>query len=109
MWIRKINPDSKIIAILRDPIDRAVSDFEFQTRVNKSEKRTFSQAINDDLNGRIDPNHKELVLGNLSTPPADTSIWDYMVHKYHATKNIFQTTSFSLPIMKSMTKIPISL
>lgn len=69
MWIRKINPDSKIIAILRDPIDRAVSDFEFQTRVNKSEKRTFSQAINDDLNGRIDPNHKELVLGNLSTPP----------------------------------------
>lgn len=69
MWIRKFNPDSKIIAILRNPIERAISDFEFQIKVNKSEGRTLSQAMNDALNNRIDPRHKDLVGENLSIAP----------------------------------------
>ena len=55
MWIRKIIPDAKLIVILRDPIERAISDFEFQTNRNKSESRTFAQAINDALNGYVRP------------------------------------------------------
>ncbi len=69
VWIRKISPDSKIVAILRNPIERAISDFEFQTKVNQTEKRTLSQAMNDSLNKRIDPSHQDLVFGNLSKSP----------------------------------------
>ena len=70
MWISKFNSNSKIIAILRDPIERAVSDFEFQIKVNKSEGRTLSMAMNDALNKRIDPRHKNLVGENLTRTPA---------------------------------------
>jgi hypothetical protein len=69
MWISKFNPNSKIIAILRNPIERAISDFEFQIKVNKSEKRSLSQAMRDALNNRIDPRHKDLVGDNLSIAP----------------------------------------
>jgi hypothetical protein len=69
VWISKISPASKIIAILRNPIERAISDFKFQIKVNQTEKRTLSQAMNDALNNKIDPSHQNLVLGNLSKTP----------------------------------------
>lgn len=69
VWISKFNPNSKIIAILRNPVERAISDFKFQIKVNKWEKRSFSQAINDALDGRIKDEHTDLVKGALSFSP----------------------------------------
>jgi len=69
MWIRKIIPDAKLIVILRNPIERAISDFEFQANRNKSESRTLAQAINDALNGYISPANAKQVGDNLLNDP----------------------------------------
>lgn len=69
MWIRKIIPDAKLIAILRNPIERAISDFQFQTDRNKSESRTLAQAINDALNGYLSPANAKQVGDNLLNDP----------------------------------------
>lgn len=51
--IKKLIPDVKIIAILRNPVDRAFS--HYLTYKNwRTEKKTFEEAVNEELkNGRI--------------------------------------------------------
>ena len=46
LWIKKIIPTAKLIAILRNPIERAKSDYLYHHNGN-IDKRTFEQAIND--------------------------------------------------------------
>lgn len=48
VWIRKIIPNVKLIAILRDPFDRALSCYKMYNG-NGIEKRTFEEAIKDEL------------------------------------------------------------
>jgi len=69
MWIRKLVPDAKLIVILRDPIERAISDYEFQIKRNKTESRTLRDAMNDALNGYIAEGNLEKVGDNLRRAP----------------------------------------
>ena len=48
VWIRKIIPDAKLIAVLRNPIDRALSCYKMY-HSNGVEKRTFEEAIQFEL------------------------------------------------------------
>jgi hypothetical protein len=46
LWIKKIIPNAKLIAILRNPIERAKSDYLYHHNGN-IDKRTFGRAIDD--------------------------------------------------------------
>lgn len=50
-------PDAKLIAILRDPVERAYSTYWMHVRNNR-EKRTFSQAILDEERSMLNPEWK---------------------------------------------------
>ena len=69
MWIRKLVPDAKLIVILRNPIERAISDYEFQIKRNKTESRTLRDAMTDALNGYIAEGNIEKVGDNLRRAP----------------------------------------
>lgn len=45
-------PDARLVAVLRNPVDRAFSAYSMRT-ANGREDRTFTAAIDDDLAGRI--------------------------------------------------------
>jgi len=49
LWIKKIIPHAKLIAILRNPIERAISDYEYHYK-GKVDGRSFAQAITDAFN-----------------------------------------------------------
>jgi len=69
MWIRKLIPDAKLIIILRNPIERAISDFEYQIKRNKTEARTLTEAMTDALNGYISESNINKVGANLQRVP----------------------------------------
>jgi len=48
IWIRKLIPDAKLIAVLRNPIDRALSSYKM-FRGNGLENRSFEEAIKHEL------------------------------------------------------------
>jgi hypothetical protein len=52
--IRRYIPDVKLIAILRDPVERAYSSYQMHVRDSR-EKRTFAQVIRDEEWGTFDP------------------------------------------------------
>jgi hypothetical protein len=54
-YIQSINPYLKIILILRNPIDRAYSAWNFTTKYF-GEKRSFKLAINDELDNKLNEN-----------------------------------------------------
>ncbi|MGM5470794.1 sulfotransferase family protein [Flavobacteriaceae bacterium LMO-SS05] len=47
--IKKYNPEIKLIAILRNPIDRAFSNWNMEIR-RKNEKKSFLMCINEEIN-----------------------------------------------------------
>src|SRR5262249_37236197 len=47
-------PDVKLIALLRNPVARAISHFKHWVREEKDDLRTFSGVIDRELNGTID-------------------------------------------------------
>lgn len=49
--IRRIAPDARLIVMLRDPVARAWSDYNMHRVGNPEEKRSFEQAIDDELSG----------------------------------------------------------
>lgn len=54
------NPKMKLIAILRNPIDRAFSNYLMYVRWGQ-EKRSFTKAVRDELNGRDLPQGKQYI------------------------------------------------
>lgn len=48
LWIKKIIPHAKLIAILRNPIERAISDYRYHQN-GHVDHRTLTQAMNDAL------------------------------------------------------------
>jgi len=53
LWINKIIPDSKIIAVIRNPIERAFSSYKMY-HGNGIEKRTFEKAIIHEMEVGVD-------------------------------------------------------
>lgn len=58
--IYDFNPKMKLIAVLRNPIERAFSNYLMYVRWN-DEKRSFSQALKDELNGCKLPQGKQYI------------------------------------------------
>lgn len=52
-------PDGKYILILRDPVDRVWSAFQYFTKLGQ-EKRTFEQALEDERKGRNKPEDRHM-------------------------------------------------
>lgn len=89
MWIRKIIPDARLIAILRNPMERAISDFEFQIKRNRSEPRTLAQAMNDALNGYIEPTNTMQIGPNLLKNPQRYVTLGLYGHQLSVVKQFF--------------------
>jgi Sulfotransferase domain len=51
--IRRYIPEAKLIALLRDPVERAYSAYWMQVRDSR-ETRSFEQAVEEELAGRLD-------------------------------------------------------
>lgn len=58
--IYDFNPDMKLIAILRNPIERAYSNYLMYVRWGE-ESRSFTQALNDELEGKELPQGKQYI------------------------------------------------
>lgn len=78
--IHQYNPNSKIIIVLRDPIDRLISSYNY-FRTLGIEKRTLPKAIDDELSHNISPQHEHFA--------------SYMRHGEYATiiKSIYEIFS----------------
>ena len=46
-----LNPDAKFIILLRNPVNRAYSDYAMQVKRQTGETRTFEEAVEEELNG----------------------------------------------------------
>ncbi|WP_034057536.1 sulfotransferase domain-containing protein [Lacinutrix jangbogonensis] len=58
--IYDFNPEMKLIAILRNPVERAFSNYLMYVRWGE-ETRTFTQALQDELNGKDLPQGKQYI------------------------------------------------
>lgn len=58
-YVLEYQPEGKYILILRNPVDRAWSAFQYFTKLGQ-EKRTFSQALEDELEGRNQPEDRHM-------------------------------------------------
>jgi hypothetical protein len=51
--LKEIQPQARILILLRDPIDRAWADYHMHSARNPEENRDFPQAVEDELAGRV--------------------------------------------------------
>ncbi len=49
--VHSFNPDAKFIILLRNPVNRAYSDYAMQIKRKTGETRTFEQAVQEELDG----------------------------------------------------------
>lgn len=68
--------DVQIIILLRNPVERAYSDFMFRSR-DGSEKRTFPDAIDDELSGAKQPFFQEYIGKGMYSDPVQTFLENF--------------------------------
>jgi hypothetical protein len=74
--IRGASPDARIIVSLRDPIDRAHSHYWDTVRYGR-EQRSFREAVEDELAGRLPPGREPYLRRSLYTEPLQRFIGEF--------------------------------
>lgn len=74
--IRRASPDARIIVSLRDPIDRAHSHYWDTVRYGR-EHRSFQQAVEDELAGRLPSGREPYLRRSLYTEPLQRYISEF--------------------------------
>jgi hypothetical protein len=52
-FIKKYSPNAKVVILLRDPVERAFSDYNMHRKRDPSETRSFEIAIKEEVEGRM--------------------------------------------------------